>query len=249
MIESLVLSHQAPEEWRAQAEIFNEIFFVFLAIGTIVGIVVVTYTLLHLYKYRDRGDDDGDFDAPVLGEIPTGQQSGKSKKLFLSFGLSALIVISLVVYAYGLLLVVEQGPAEDVEPDMEVEVVGFQFGWEFNYENGHSELNTMHVPEDSVIKLQVTSQDVWHNFGVAELRIKADSIPGQYASTWFTTDEPGEYLIMCYELCGSGHSDMDGEIVVMEQAEFDDWYAENEPSEDDEDEENGANDEEEEEDS
>lgn len=232
MIELLSLLQQSPGALRGRAEIFNEIFLVFLTIGTIVGVVVVLYTLYHVHKYRDTGDsapDDG-FEPPTLGELPGSVSSGKSKKLFVSFAISAVIVVSVVVYAYGLLLLVETTP-DDVEIDdnvdnMEIEVVGFQFGWEFHYPNGHVEFNTLRVPqgEDRVIRLEVTSRDVWHTFGVTELRIKADSIPGEYATTWFVPDEEGEFLIECFELCGVGHSVMHGEIQVMDEDEFNDWY-------------------------
>lgn len=236
MINAPVLEHAAPGNWRAQAEVFSEIFFVFLAIGTAVGIVVVAYTLYHLYKYRDTGEDDGTFDPPQLGELPRGHGGGKSKKLFLSFGLSAIIVISLVVYSYGLLLYVEQGPSEDIDAadNMEIHVDGFQFGWTFEYPNGHEEQNTMRVPqgEDRVIRLHVTSSDVWHAFGVTELRLKADSIPGQTDTTWFIPEETGTYEIECFELCGIGHSQMVGEIVVMDEDEFYDWYDDTEPEDD-----------------
>ncbi len=223
------LTLQVSDGLRSQADVFSEIFLVFLVIGTLVGVVVVIYTLAHAYKYRDTGEDSEGFDAPRLGELPTGQGGGKSKKLFLSFGLSAVIVISVVVYSYTLLLYVESGPDEaEIEPDgnMDIEVEGFQFGWEFEYPNGQTELDTLRVPagENQVIRLHVTSSDVWHNFGVTELRIKADSIPGQTATTWFTADEPGTYTIECFELCGSGHSQMDGEIEIMEPDEFNEWY-------------------------
>jgi cytochrome c oxidase subunit 2 len=240
MIDSLVLEHAVPESWRAQAEVFSEIFFVFLAIGTTVGIVVVTYTLYHLYKYRDSSEEtDGDsekddeFDAPQLGELPRGQGGGKSKKLFMSFGLSAIIVISLVVYSYGLLLYVEQGPSEDIDTGgeaMEIEVTGYQFGWQFEYPNGHVEQNTLRVPQgaNTTIRLHVTSRDVWHAFGVQSMHVKADAIPGQTDTTWFIPDEQGTHRIECFELCGVGHSQMVGEIIIMDQEEFDEWYAETE---------------------
>ncbi|SEH39749.1 cytochrome c oxidase subunit 2 [Halopenitus malekzadehii] len=233
MIASVLL--QQTDGLRAQAEIFNEIFSVFLGLGTLIGIIVVSYMLWNAYKYRDDGSEPKEsFDPPVLGELPTGKGGPKAKKLFLSFGLSAIVVISLVVYAYGLLLVVEEGPeAPGVESaDMEVEVVGYQFGWEFQYPNGVTTQNTLYVPEDSAIELRVTSRDVWHTFGVPDLRIKSDSIPGQYSETWFTTEgglDAGEeqtYEIECFELCGSGHSYMNGEIVVMDDTEFNDWYDE-----------------------
>jgi cytochrome c oxidase subunit 2 len=231
MLDFLVLEHAVPENWRAQAEVFSEIFLVFLVLGTLVGIVVVAYTLYHVYEYRDSGDTDSEddsFDAPQVGELPTGQSGGKSKKLFMSFGLSAILVISLVVYSYGLLLYVEQGPAEDVgtNENMDIEVTGYQFGWQFEYPNGHTTQNTLRVPqgEDQVIRFHVTSRDVWHAFGVTELRLKADAIPGQTDTTWFLADETGTYQVECFELCGVGHSQMTGEIIVMEQEEFEEWY-------------------------
>lgn len=231
MIDTPVLLQQVSESIRSQADVFSEIFLVFLVIGTVVGVVVVTYTLHHVYKYRDTGEDDSEFDAPQLGELPTGQGGGKSKKLFLSFGLSAIVVISVVVYSYTLLLYVEEGPNSDIETEgeevLDIEVEAIQFGWVFEYPNGETSFDRMPVPEgdDQVIRLHVTSGDVWHNFGVTELRIKADAIPGQTATTWFTAGEAGnEYLIECFELCGDGHSQMDGEIVVMEEDEFNEWY-------------------------
>lgn len=231
MMNTPVLLQQVSESFRPQADVFSEIFLVFLVIGTVVGVVVVTYTLHHVYKYRDTGEDDSEFDAPQLGELPTGQGGGKSKKLFLSFGLSAIIVISVVVYSYTLLLYVEEGPNSDIETEgeevLEVDVTGGQFYWQFEYPNGETTLNELQVPagDDQVIRLNVTSEDVWHSFGVTELRLKADAIPGQTDSTWFIAGEAGnEYLIECFELCGDAHSGMVGQITVMEQSEFNEWY-------------------------
>jgi len=232
MIDTPVLLQLASESWRAQAEVFSEIFLVFLAIGTTVGVVVITYTLHHVYKYRESGSEDEEFDAPQLGELPTGQQKGKSKKLFLSFGLSAIIVISVVVYSYTLLLYVEQGPDSEIETEgnaaeaLDIQVTGIQWIWPFEYPNGQTSVNEMVVPagEDQVIRLHVTSDDVWHTFGVTELRVKADSIPGETDTTWFIAGDPGTYTIECFELCGSGHSQMVGEINVTEQDKFNEWY-------------------------
>lgn len=220
---------QASDGWRAQAEVFSEIFLVFVAMGTVVGVVVVAYTLYHAYEYRDTGKEtEEEFDAPQVGELPSGQGGGKSKKLFVSFGISAVIVISLVVYAYTMLLYVEAGPTSEVETegDMDIQVTGFQFGWEFTYPSGQSEFGTLRVPadEDQVIRLHITSDDVWHAFGVTDLRVKADAIPGETSEEWFIADEPGTYTIECFELCGAGHSQMTGEIVVMEPNEFNEWY-------------------------
>ena len=229
MVNAFALAHQVPEDWRAQSAVFSELFFVFMVVGTVVGVVVVSYTLYNAYKNRDTGETPEGFDAPVLGELPTGQEGGKSSKLFLSFGLSAVVVVSLVVYSYGLLLYVEEGPSSEVEggedvEEMEIEVVGLQFYWQFHYPNGVQANDQLRVPEGHMIRLSVTSGDVWHNFGAPGLRIKSDAIPGEYSHTWFIANETGTHDVKCYELCGAGHSQMNGEIIVMEEEEFNDWY-------------------------
>mgnify|MGYP000120865250 FL=1 len=231
MIDSLIL--QQGSDWRAQAEVFDEIFFVFLALGTLIGTIVVAYTLWNVYKYRDDGGEPKeDFDAPEVGELPTGQGGPKAKKLFLSFGLSAIVVISLVVYAYGILLYVEEGPDASDESDIEILVEGYQFGWAYEYPNGHTTRGEMIVPADNRINLEVTSRDVWHNFGSSELRIKSDAIPGDTSHVWFSVSseeveaQGGEatYRVECFELCGPQHSAMKGQITVLPQDEWEEWY-------------------------
>jgi cytochrome c oxidase subunit 2 len=217
-----ILTPVVPEGTRSN--VFNEIYTVFLVLGTVVGVVVIAYMLHKAYKYRASAGAEADaIDRPELGELPEG--SGGGRKLFVSFTLSAIIVISLITWTYFTLLYVEDPDTADPEDTMEVEVVAHQFYWEFVYPNGHSERGTLRVPEDTRINLRVTSGDVFHNFGVPELRAKADAIPGQTTTTWFMAKETGRYTANCYELCGNGHSYMDGTVVVMEAGEFQNWYA------------------------
>ncbi|WP_336022003.1 cytochrome c oxidase subunit II [Halobellus salinisoli] len=205
-----------------RTNVFESIFEVFLVLGTLVGVVVVAYMVYNAYKYRDGPGREGDFDPPVLGELPTG--GGGGRKLFTSFALSTVIVVSLVTWTYFTLLYVEDPP----EPEMEVEVEGYQFGWDFTYPNGH-ESDVLRVPSNEVIQLRVTSRDVFHNFGVSELRVKTDAVPGQTTTTWFQANETGNYTAQCYELCGSGHSYMSATVVVMEPDEYQEWYANTTP--------------------
>lgn len=217
------LSHAPGDGWRTQASVFEEIYLVFLILGGAVGVVVIGYMLYNGWKYRAGATEDELENPPVLGELPVGEGGGK--KLFVSFAISAVIVITLIVWSYSALIYAEQGP-EDIEDNMVIEVEGYTFAWDFTYENGETSTGTMVVPEDHVINLEVTSRDVWHTFGVTELRIKADSIPGQTATTWFIADEPGIYLIECFELCGAGHSHMEAELIVVPQETFDEMYEE-----------------------
>ncbi|QKY19959.1 cytochrome c oxidase subunit II [Halolamina sp. CBA1230] len=228
---SVLQTGLVPDGTRVQ--VFSEIYWVFLALGTLVGAVVIGYMLYNGYKYSYEGGADEE-DRPKLGEIPTG--GGKGKKLFLSLSLSAIIVISLIAWTYGTLLFVE---GQTGEQGVDVEVEGYQFGWNFHYlENdgdysggvtsddytGVNTTNTLRVPVDTQVNLYVTSDDVFHNFGIPELRVKSDAIPGSTTDTWFEATEVNNYTAHCYELCGQGHSYMDAEVVVMPQDEYQDWY-------------------------
>ena len=207
----------------SRVQVFQQIFDMFLLLGTLVGVIVVGYMLYNAYKYRadadvKRGDET---DPPTLGELPTG--GGHGGKLFLSFTLSAIIVISLIAWTYGALAFVEKNPPVD-EDSLQVEVVGFQFGWKFVYPNGYTD-STLRVPVDRSVRLTVTSDDVFHNIGIPALRVKSDAIPGQTTDTWFIAEETGTYMAQCYELCGAGHSYMTAQVKVMPQDEYRAWYA------------------------
>jgi cytochrome c oxidase subunit 2 len=210
-----------------RVEIFQQIFTVFLVLGTLVGIVVIGYMVYNGYKNRDDGEEAGD--APRLGELPTG--GGGGRKLFFSFGLSTIIVVSLIVWTYGTLMYVEENPDIEKGNAVEIEVHGYQFGWDFVYPNGN-ETNTLRVPADQTVHLKVTSDDVFHTFGVPELRVKTDAIPGQTTDSWFIAEETGTYEARCFELCGAAHSYMTAEVVVMEPDAYESWY-QNTTAEDD----------------
>lgn len=214
---------------RTPAAVFDRIFTVFLGLGTLVGIVVVVYTLYNAYAYRDTGadaagdDGGGKYERPEMGELPTG--GGGGKKLFLSFGISAVIVLLLIGWTYSTLLYIETGPdSQQVQENaLEIDVEGYQFGWSFTYPNGQTN-STLRVPRNEMIMLNVTSRDVFHNIGSPELRFKTDAIPGQQTRTWFVGRQVGSYEANCYELCGTGHSYMNTTIEVMPRDEFDQWY-------------------------
>ncbi|WP_459889088.1 cytochrome c oxidase subunit II [Halostagnicola bangensis] len=209
-----------------RVDVFEDIFLVFLALGTLVGIIVVSYTLYNAYKYRDTEDRTDDKDLPALGELPTGGGSGK--KLFVSFILSAIVVIALIVWTYGMLLYVEDGPDELDEDAIEVDVQGSAFSWSYEYDNG-LEPNELVVPADEPVQISVTSTDVWHTFGITQERVKADAIPGEHDETWFIAEDPGEYenAIECFELCGQSHTSMDDDFVVLEDQEaYEEWVDE-----------------------
>lgn len=108
---------------------------------------------------------------------------------------------------------------------MEIYTVAKQWMWKFQHTEGQREINELHVPAGRDVRMIMTSQDVIHSFYVPAFRIKADVLPGRYTSTWFHATVPGRYHLFCAEYCGTQHSGMVGEVIVMDPSDYDRWAA------------------------
>jgi cytochrome c oxidase subunit 2 len=71
----------------------------------------------------------------------------------------------------------------------------------------------------------MTSEDVIHDVFVPAFRVKADVLPGRYTIIWFEPTKPGRYRLVCAEYCGTRHSRMTGEVIVMEPSEYQAWLS------------------------
>jgi cytochrome c oxidase subunit II len=87
------------------------------------------------------------------------------------------------------------------------------------------ETNELHMPLGKPVKMVLRSKDVLHDFYVPEFRAKMDLVPGIVTYFWMTPTRTGKFDVLCAELCGVGHHEMRGTIIVEEQAAFDAWLA------------------------
>ncbi len=108
---------------------------------------------------------------------------------------------------------------------MDVYVMAKQWMWKFSYPEGPNSIGVLRVPARKPVRLLMTSRDVIHSFFVPAFRIKEDLLPGRYTESWFQSDLPGRYELLCAEYCGLQHSLMRGEVEVLEPSEFDRWLA------------------------
>ncbi len=132
-------------------------------------------------------------------------------------------LITLVMFVWGSKVYMDgETPPQGAE---NIYVIGKQWMWKIQHGNGRREINELHVPVDTAIKLTLTSQDVIHSFYLPSFRIKQDALPGQYRTIWFQADRPGSYHIFCAEYCGTDHSRMIGSVYVMKRNEYQDWLA------------------------
>jgi cytochrome c oxidase subunit II len=136
-----------------------------------------------------------------------------------------------------------------------VRVVGHQFAWEIQYPGPDGKFgrtdptlvtsdnligidrrdpnakddvvtsNQLMLPVDRPVLVHLSSQDVIHSFGLYEMRVKQDAIPGLSMPVWFIPNRIGEYEITCSQLCGLGHFRMRGFLTVQSAADYEKWMS------------------------
>jgi len=180
---------------------------VVLSLGTTLAIFVVI--AIFSMKYRRRHGREA---TPIEGS------------LILEISWSVIpLGIFMVIFLWGAVIFFdERTPPQDAT---EIYVVAKQWMWKLQHPEGQRELNELHVPVGRDIKLIMTSQDVIHSFYVPAFRIKQDVLPGRYTTMWFRATRPGTYHLFCAQYCGTQHSGMIGDVVVMEPAEYQTWLS------------------------
>ena len=108
---------------------------------------------------------------------------------------------------------------------MNIYIVGKQWMWKAEHPGGQHEINALHIPVDRDVQLTMISQDVFHSFSIPAFRVKREVIPGRYSTVWFRATQPGTYHLFCTQYCGTLHSSMIGQIVVMKPDDFQKWTA------------------------
>jgi cytochrome c oxidase subunit 2 len=84
----------------------------------------------------------------------------------------------------------------------------------------------LRLPLGKPVKALLRSIDVLHDFYVPEFRAKMDLVPGQISYFWLTPTRTGTFEVLCAELCGVGHPQMRGTVVVETEVAYQDWLKE-----------------------
>lgn len=187
----------------------DALYFFLVALTAFFSLLIAAVILIFAVRYRRERN-------------PLAQQVEGSTALEITWTIIPL-GIAMIIFVWGAAIYfVESRPPANA---MEVYAVGKQWMWKFQHVEGAREINELHVPAGRDVRMIMTSQDVIHDFYVPAFRIKADVLPGRYTSTWFHATTPGRYHLFCAEYCGTQHSGMIGEVVVMDPAEYEKWAA------------------------
>ena len=209
----------APDPASTDGERIRDLWQGFVLAGIAVAALVYGLLVYVLIRYRRRNDD-------VPRQNPY------------NIPLEVLYTVAPVVVVAGL-FAASWRTEEDVtsvgdDPDVVVEVVGFQWQCHFSYpddgidiigtpETGPPELV---LPLGETIRFDLVAEDVVHSFWVPDFFEKRDLIPGLTNSVEITPTRTGTFPGRCAEFCGLDHWRMGFTVRVVEPEEFDAWVEE-----------------------
>lgn len=123
------------------------------------------------------------------------------------------------------------GVGVEAQRAFRVDLVVHQWWWEASYPglSGKEPLrtvNVLHVPAGVPVHLHITSADVIHGFWVPRIAGKLDAVPGRVNRIRLLVEEPGEYMGICAEYCGVGHTGMQFNLIAYPPAQLEESLAE-----------------------
>ena len=199
-----------PESASTIAAEVDALYFFLVGLSVVMSVLIAGLVVGFAIRFRRRHPDE------VGAQVHGG--------LLLELAWTVVpFVIAMVIFFWGakVYFVMANAPEETLN----IYVVGKQWMWKVQHLTGQREINQLHVPVGRPVKLIMTSEDVIHDFSIPAMRVKADVIPGRYVQIWFEPTTPGTYQIFCAEYCGTDHSDMIGQVVVMETTAYQTWLS------------------------
>ncbi|MEW6403536.1 MAG: cytochrome c oxidase subunit II [Chloroflexota bacterium] len=183
-----------------------------ITISFLFSLIVVPMTYSLIVFRRRRGD------------MTDAEHMEGNYTLEITWTIIPLMIVVIFAYLGSYSLAQTQRVAPDA---MVINVTAQQFTWTFEYpEQGGFVTDQLHIPVGKQVLLRMESNDVLHSFWVPEFRVKQDVVPGRVTEYRITPSLIGAYKVRCSEMCGTSHSYMENFVVVSEQANFDQWVAE-----------------------
>lgn len=181
---------------------------------TVIGLIFAAVMAWFLVKYRQK----------KAGDVGTAQPLSAAATI-------GWAVIPIFVFLADDLFLAANGwklwnDYRDVPAErMEVKLEAGMYSWDYTYANGVQSQNVLRVPAGKPVVLRMTSRDTLHSHYIPDFRVKEDSMPGRVTYLWFYPQAPGEHVVTCAEYCGVMHGYMAGKIIVLPDAEFQTWLA------------------------
>ncbi len=173
-----------PEQASTMAARVDNLYFFITAVCAFFAVVVTVLVIVFAIKFR-RGTPD-EVGEPIHGSLA----------LELAWtGIPFIIAMVMFVWGASVYFALARVPDEA----MDVYAVGKQWMWKFQHREGQREINELHVPVNTPVRVLIASEDVLHSLYFPSFRTKMDAVPGRYTQLWFTATRTGTFHIFCAE--------------------------------------------------
>ena len=76
--------------------------------------------------------------------------------------------------------------------------------------------NTITLKKGEPVVFELSSEDRTHGFNLKEFGIRTEVKPSEPTRLRFTPDKTGEFTFSCDVVCGGGHAEMFGKLIVTD---------------------------------
>ncbi len=205
----------APDPASEQGEQIHDLWRAFAAAAVGVGVFVTVLLVYVVVRYRRRDDD-----------MPS--QRPYNIPIEVVYTVTPLLVVG-VLFAFSVATQLDLDDLDD-DPDHRVEVLAFQWDWQFRYPDDDvvvtgtpGEVPELVLPVGRTTRLDLQTTDVIHSFWVPRFLSKRDMIPGVDNEIDVTPTEVGTFDGVCAEFCGIDHARMRFSVRVVTSDDFDVW--------------------------
>ena len=197
-----------PDQASTLAPRVDALYFFLVAVSSFFAVLVAVLVVVFAMRYRRRGANE--IGEPIHGSL--------ALELVWT-GIPFILAMVMFVWGASVYFAIARPP----DQTLDIYAVGKQWMWKFQHREGQREINELHVPVNTDVRVILTSEDVLHDLYFPSFRVKMDAIPGRYTQLWFNATQTGTFHIFCAEYCGTKHSGMIGRVIVMPQAEYEAW--------------------------
>ncbi len=200
-----------PARASAEAAATDNLFNIMIGIGTIIFLIVEGALVYSILKFRRKPNDETD-----------GPNMHGSTALEITWTVIPSIIVAYLAFASFQVFTQTLNPRDG---EIVVKVLGQQFQWVFDYPHDPNKQyrtsDTLVLPVDKPVRFEIAAKDVMHGFWIPEFRIKQDAVPGRITEVRVLPTLKGDFSVVCYELCGTGHGVMRNAVKVVDAGEYD----------------------------
>jgi cytochrome c oxidase subunit 2 len=200
-----------PNPASPSGEAISQLYWFVFAICAVVFVAVESALVLFIIRFRRRASTPEDAEGPQI--------HGNTRIEIIWTIIPAVILVGIAVVVLARTPAVE-ATSGNHDDELVIDVQAHQFYWQYVYPEGQIALDTLVLPVDRPVRLELVTYDVNHSWWVPELTGKRDAIAGRTNVLRFTPDREGVFEGRCAELCGILHTVMPTTVEVVSTAEY-----------------------------